>query len=65
MGGVFRGQSISSIELENILSNYPGVLAAAVVARYKRPKGYTFLTLPRNASGKIIKGQLRQLIRNS
>ncbi|TDB51632.1 AMP-binding protein [Photorhabdus luminescens] len=95
------GENISSLELENVLSNYPGVLAAAVVAkpdshwgevpyafieleetssvteyelnnyictviaRYKRPKGYTFLTLPRNASGKIIKEQLRQLIRNS
>ncbi|MDE1474740.1 AMP-binding protein [Xenorhabdus bovienii] len=95
------GENISSLELENILSNYPGILAAAVVAkpdlhwgevphafieleenasvteikldnymlsiiaRYKRPKGYTFLTLPRNANGKIIKEQLRNIIMNS
>ncbi|MDX7991537.1 AMP-binding protein [Xenorhabdus littoralis] len=94
------GENISSLELENVLSNYPGVLAAAivakpdsywgevphafiefdenkqvterelddyictVVARYKRPKGYTFLTLPRNANGKIIKDQLRKRVRN-
>ncbi|WP_340619450.1 AMP-binding protein [Xenorhabdus siamensis] len=91
------GENISSLELENALSNYPGVLAVAivakpdeywgevphafieldkhtliteqelddyictVVARYKRPKGYTFLTLPRNVNGKILKEQLRKL----
>ncbi|MBI6550063.1 AMP-binding protein [Xenorhabdus lircayensis] len=94
------GENISSLELENALSSYPGVLAAAIVAkpdpywgevphafieldantsvteqelndyictiiaRYKRPKGYTFLTLPRNANGKIIKDQLRKRVRD-
>ncbi|MDC9598364.1 AMP-binding protein [Xenorhabdus anantnagensis] len=93
------GENISSLELENALSSYPGVLAAAivakpdpywgevphafieldentsiteqelndyictVVARYKRPKGYTFLTIPRNANGKVIKDQLRKRIK--
>ncbi|PHM74302.1 AMP-binding protein [Xenorhabdus kozodoii] len=92
------GENISSLELENALSSYPGVLAAAVVAkpdpywgevphafieldenvsitaqalddyictviaRYKRPKGYTFLTLPRNANGKVVKDQLRKRV---
>ncbi|SFN66370.1 AMP-binding protein [Xenorhabdus japonica] len=94
------GENISSLELENALSSYPGVLAVAivakpdsywgevphafieldenasiteqklndyictVVARYKRPKGYTFLTLPRNANGKVLKEQLRKHVRN-
>ncbi|WP_329885794.1 hypothetical protein [Xenorhabdus bovienii] len=35
-----------------------------LVARYKRPKGYTFSTLPRNVNGKIIKEQLRNIVRN-
>ncbi|OTA18592.1 putative chain-fatty-acid-CoA ligase FadD13 [Xenorhabdus beddingii] len=95
------GENISSLELENALSNYPGVLAAAIVAkpdpywgevpyafiepdekssvtaeelndyictivaRYKRPKGYAFLTLPRNVNGKIMKDKLREYVRNS
>ncbi|MDC9593777.1 AMP-binding protein [Xenorhabdus sp. IM139775] len=94
------GENISSLELENALSGYPGVLAAAivakpdpywgevphafietdenvsiteqalddymctVVARYKRPKGYTFLTLPRNANGKVLKDQLRKRVKD-
>ncbi|PHM26070.1 AMP-binding protein [Xenorhabdus ehlersii] len=94
------GENISSLELENALSSYPGVLAAAVVAkpdpywgevphafieldenasiteqelndyictvvaRYKRPKGYTFLTLPRNANGKVVKDQLRKRVKD-
>ncbi|MDC9614068.1 AMP-binding protein [Xenorhabdus khoisanae] len=94
------GENISSLELENALSSYPGVSAAAVVAkpdpywgevphafieldenssvmeqelndyictvvaRYKRPKGYTFLTLPRNANGKIMKNLLRERVKN-
>ncbi|OTA14899.1 putative chain-fatty-acid-CoA ligase FadD13 [Xenorhabdus vietnamensis] len=94
------GENISSLELENALSSYPGVLAVAivakpdsywgevphafveldenasiteqklndyictVVARYKRPKGYTFLTLPRNANGKVLKDQLRKYVRD-
>ncbi|SFU83791.1 AMP-binding protein [Xenorhabdus koppenhoeferi] len=94
------GENISSLELENALSSYPGVLAAAIVAkpdpywgevphafielnenvfvterelndyictivaRFKRPKGYTFLTLPRNINGKIIKEQLRKQVKN-
>ncbi|MCC8367760.1 AMP-binding protein [Xenorhabdus sp. PB61.4] len=94
------GENISSLELENALSSYPGVLAVAVVAkpdeywgevphafieiddntsiteqelddylrtivaRYKRPKGYTFSALPRNASGKILKETLRKLANN-
>ncbi|QTL39171.1 AMP-binding protein [Xenorhabdus budapestensis] len=94
------GENISSLELENALSNYPGVLAVAivakpdeywgevphafieldehtliteqelddyictVVARYKRPKGYTFLALPRNVNGKILKEQLRKLAKD-
>ncbi|MBD2798235.1 AMP-binding protein [Xenorhabdus sp. 18] len=93
------GENISSLELENALSSYPGVLAAAIVAkpdphwgevphafieldenisiteqalddyictivaRYKRPKGYTFLTLPRNANGKVVKDQLRKRVK--
>ncbi|MDC9588175.1 AMP-binding protein [Xenorhabdus sp. XENO-10] len=93
------GENISSLELENALSSYPGVLAAAivakpdpywgevphafieldenisiteqelnnyictVVARYKRPKGYTFLTIPRNVNGKVIKDQLRKRVK--
>ncbi|MBD2819884.1 AMP-binding protein [Xenorhabdus sp. 42] len=93
------GENISSLELENALSNYPGVVAAAVVAkpdlywgevphafieldknvsvtwqelddyictvvaRYKRPKGYTFLTLPRNINGKIIKNELKMWVK--
>ncbi|MCG3469035.1 AMP-binding protein [Xenorhabdus bovienii] len=94
------GENISSLELENALSGYPGILAVAIVAkpdpywgevphafieldqhtlvteqelddyictlvaRYKRPKGYTFSTLPRNVNGKIIKEQLRNIVRN-
>ncbi|MDR0217638.1 MAG: AMP-binding protein [Enterobacteriaceae bacterium] len=94
------GENISSLELENALSSYPGVLAVAivakpdeywgevphafieldhqisiteqelddyictVVARYKRPKGYTFTSLPRNANGKLLKEALRKLAKN-
>ncbi|PHM46357.1 putative chain-fatty-acid-CoA ligase FadD13 [Xenorhabdus mauleonii] len=94
------GENISSLELENALSSYPGITAVAVVAkpddywgevphafieldenaslteqelddyictivaRYKRPKGYTFLLLPRNANGKIMKDQLRSRVKN-
>ncbi|MEQ1974510.1 AMP-binding protein [Xenorhabdus sp. SGI240] len=35
-----------------------------VIARYKRPKGYTFLTLPRNANGKVVKDQLRKRVKD-
>ncbi|CEE94527.1 putative AMP-dependent synthetase/ligase [Xenorhabdus nematophila str. Anatoliense] len=35
-----------------------------IVARFKRPKGYTFMTLPRNVNGKTIKEQLRKQIKN-
>ncbi|MBD1228057.1 AMP-binding enzyme [Xenorhabdus griffiniae] len=35
-----------------------------VIARYKRPKGYTFVTLPRNANGKVVKDQLRKRVKD-
>ncbi len=90
------GYKVFSAEVENILSQHPGVVECAVVGRpdevlgervhafvvgdgedlpdvlttfcgqrladYKVPESYTIVTqaLPRNANGKIIKGELRK-----
>ncbi|WP_340619065.1 AMP-binding enzyme [Xenorhabdus entomophaga] len=50
----------NSSVMEQELNDY----ICTVVARYKRPKGYTFLTLPRNANGKIMKNLLRERVKN-
>jgi long-chain acyl-CoA synthetase len=52
-----QGARIDTAELDRLCLDH--------IARFKRPRAYRFLeTLPKNNTGKVLKGELRRLLRS-